>query len=135
MQNQTRELLSQKQPRRLWSGKEPFTMGLLLFACRSVVGTLVPAVSRLVIFPGTAPLLPYHLAPAGRAGPAIGSRQESGELARCPGEQPLAGGGVGRSGKEEASHSWAAAQGTRNDRPERGRPQSDQNLRLPQLGG
>ena len=65
MQKQTGELLSQKQPRRLWSGKDPFTMRLLLFACSSVVGALVPAASRLVLFPGPSALLPYHPEPAG----------------------------------------------------------------------
>ena len=88
-------------------------MRLLLFACSSVVGALVPAASPLVLFPGPSALLPYHLVPAGGASPAAGSRQESGELAQCPGEQPLAGGAVGRSGKEEASHSWGSSPGNR----------------------
>lgn len=118
-----KELLS-KQPRRLGqegpSSQSSASLCLQLCFIRAVV----PTASRLVLFPGPSTLLPYH--PGLLGGPAqqlaadriVGSQRSLPRVA-------LLEGGVGRDGKEEASHSWGSGRETRNDKAQkRKRPQA-----------
>ena len=88
----------------------------LLHYCRSLGARCLP----LGHLPRPISLAPVSPGTCGVSRPSCWQQTGKWGAGTVPGEQPLAGGGVGRSGKEEASHSWEAAPGTGNDQARKG---------------